>query len=100
MLTPITLAAILRSVFLSSLVIYETLGRGYRRYQEKYLVQSVGDLSNMFIFLDPGTVLVLNICSMGLLAVLGGFMLGPGVAVLGAALGFFAPMIIVRRYRK
>lgn len=100
MLTSVTMVLIIGSVFFFSLVIYESLGRGFRRYQEKYLVQSVGDLSNMFIFLDPGTVLVLNICTMGLLTVIGGFALGPGVAVLGAIFGFFAPMILVRRYRK
>jgi tight adherence protein B len=100
MLTSITMVLIIGSVFFFALVIYETLGKGFRRYQEKYLVQSVGDLSNMFIFLDPGTVLVLNICTMGLLTVLGGFMLGPGVAVIGAVVGFFAPMLVVRRYRK
>lgn len=100
MLTSVTMVLIIGSVFFFSLVIYETLGRAYRRYQEKYLVQSVGDLSNMFIFLDPQTVLVLNICTMGLLAVLGGFMLGPGVGVLGALFGFFLPMLAVRRYKK
>ena len=100
MLTSATLILIALAVFFFALVIYDTLMKALRRYEEKYVVQSVGDLSNMFLFVDARTVFVLNLCLMGLFALAGALVFGLGAGLIGALIGFFLPMILVRYYRK
>ncbi|MHB1845221.1 MAG: type II secretion system F family protein [Deltaproteobacteria bacterium] len=100
MLASVVLILITGSVFFFALVIYDTLMKAMQRYEEKYVVQSVGDLSNMFLFVDARTIFVLNFCVMGLLALAGGLTGGVGAGLLGGLVGFFVPMILVRVYRK
>ncbi len=100
MLTAVTLLLLFGSVFLFSLIIYDNLMKALRRYEEKYVVQSVGDLSNMFLFVDQRTVFVLNFCLMGLLAVGGALLAGVGAGLVLGLVGFFLPLLLVRYYRK
>ena len=99
MLASVVLILITGSVFFS-LVIYDTLMKALRRYEEKYVVSSVGDLSNMFLFVDARTVFVLNLCVMGLFALGGALIGGIGAGLLGGLVGFFLPLIAVRAFRK
>ncbi len=100
MLTAVTLLLLFGSVFLFSLIIYDNLMKALRRYEEKYVVQSVGDLSNMFLFVDQRTVFVLNFCVVGLLAVGGALLAGVGAGLVLGLVGFFLPLLLVRYYRK
>jgi tight adherence protein B len=60
----------------------------------------MNDLSDMFLFIDPRQMLVLNVASM---IVLGGFsylLINPLVAIGMFIFGFFLPMMMVKHYRK
>ena len=60
----------------------------------------MNDLSDMFLFIDPRQMLVLNIASMCLLGHLQLHHLQPLVCVGLTIFGFFLPMILVKYYRK
>ena len=53
MLAGITLLLVTGSVFFFSLVIFGVLSKAYEQYQECYVVKSMNDLSDMFLFIDP-----------------------------------------------
>ena len=86
-------------VFLSFVVIGVLL-KAYGQYQERYIVKSMNDLSEMFLFIDPRQMLALNVSSMFFLGLLGWFFLGPVVAGALTMFGFFVPALVVRYYRK
>jgi tight adherence protein B len=91
---------VMGSVFFFSLVIFGILQNAYEQYQERYVVKSMNDLSDMFLFIEPRQMLVLNVASMCLLGILGYVLANPVVGVLALAFGFFLPMILMRYYRK
>ncbi len=95
-----TLLLLFGSVFGMTLIVFDTMTKALRKYEEKYVVQSVGDLSNMFLFVDSRTVFVLNLCLMGVFAVGGALAPGVGAGLLGGLVGFFLPMLLVNFYRK
>ncbi|HUB09185.1 MAG TPA: type II secretion system F family protein [Myxococcales bacterium] len=95
-----TLLLLFGSVFGMTLIVFDTMTKALRKYEEKYVVQSVGDLSNMFLFVDSRTVFVLNLCLMGVFAVGGALVAGVGAALMGGLVGFFLPLLLVRFYRK
>jgi tight adherence protein B len=87
-------------VFFISLVIFGVLSNAYEQYQERYIVKSMNDLSDMFLFIDPRQMLVLNVASMMLLGVFAYLVINPLVAVGATIFGFFLPIIMVNHYRK
>jgi tight adherence protein B len=97
-----TIAAVLvgGGVFFLARVVAGLLHGACERYQARYLTTSLRELSDMFLFLEPRQLVVLNVAAMLSLAVLGCWL---GGALLGAgagALGFFAPALGVRVYRR
>jgi tight adherence protein B len=100
MLAGIVLLLVTGSVFFFSLVIFTVLAKAYEQYQERYVVKSMNDLSDMFLFIDARQMLVLNIASMCLLGILSYIILNPILCVGATILGFFAPMLLVKYYRK
>jgi tight adherence protein B len=96
----LTLLCLAGAVFVLTLIVFNSMTKALRKYEEKYVVQSVGDLSNMFLFVDTRTVFVLNLCLMGLFAVGGSLMAGVGAGLIGGLVGFFLPMVTVSFYRK
>jgi tight adherence protein B len=88
------------AVFFFALVIFGVLAKAYEQYQERYIVKSMNDLSDMFLFIDPRQMLVLNIASMFLLGLFAYFVINPLVAVGATIFGFFLPMLMVKHYRK
>ena len=101
MLAGIVLLLVTGSVFFFSLVIFGVLSKAYEQYQERYVVKSMNDLSDMFLFIDPRQMLVLNIAS----HVPAGHprlrRLQPaGRASALTIFGFFLPMMLVKHYRK
>ncbi len=100
MLAGIVLLLVTGSVFFFSLVIITVLAKAYEQYQERYVVKSMNDLSDMFLFIDARQMLVLNIASMCLMCILCYVMFNPIMTVGGTILGFFLPMMLVKYYRK
>ena len=78
----LTLLCLAGAVFVLTLIVFNSMTKALRKYEEKYVVQSVGDLSNMFLFVDQRTVFVLNLCLMGLFALGGSLLAGVGLATL------------------
>lgn len=87
------------SVFFFALVIFGVLAKAYEQYEEKYVVKSSNDLGDMFLFIDPRQMLVLNIASMCLLGVLAVVLINPLMGVVFTIGGFFLPMMLVKHYR-
>jgi tight adherence protein B len=100
MLAGIVLLLVTGSVFFFSLVIFGVLSKAYEQYQERYVAKSMNDLSDMFLFIDPRQMLVLNVACMCLMGILSYVLLNPLVAVAATIFGFFLPMILVKYYRK
>lgn len=100
MLPGIVFLLVTTSVFFFVLVIAGVLSKAYEQYQERYVVRSMSVLSDMFLFIDPRQMLVLNVASMCLLGMLAYVMLNPLVAVAALIFGFYLPMLLVRYYRK
>lgn len=88
------------SVFFFTLLISGILSRAFEQYQERYVVKSMHDLSDMFLFIEPKQMLVLNVSAMCLLAILGAIVIHPFMGVGTGIFGFFLPMILIRYYRK
>lgn len=100
MLPGIVLLLVTGSVFFFSLVIFTVLAKAYEQYQERYVAKSMNDLSDMFLFIDPRQMLVLNIASMCLLGILSYIIFNPILCVGMTIFGFFLPMLMVKYYRK
>src|SRR5688572_4863511 len=100
MLAGIVFLLVTGSVFFFSLVIFSVLTKAYEQYQERYVVKSMNDLSDMFLFIDPRQMLVLNVASMCLLGIISWIILNPLVCVAMTIFGFFVPMLLVKHYRK
>ncbi len=100
MLAGIVLLLVTGSVFFFSLVIFSVLSKAYEQYQERYVAKSMNDLSDMFLFIDPRQMLILNIACMCLLGILTYILFNPIMAVAATVFGFFLPMLMVKHYRK
>ncbi|MBX7098611.1 MAG: type II secretion system F family protein [Myxococcaceae bacterium] len=99
MLGTIVLLLVTGSVFFLSLAIFGVLSKAYEQYQERYIVKSMNDLSDMFLFIDPRQMLILNFASMFLIGMMSYLLINPLVAIGGLIFGFFLPMLLVRYYR-
>lgn len=95
----IVLLLVTGAVFFLSLVIYSILLRAFEQYQERYVVKSMSDLSDMFLFLTPGQLVILNLACMMLLGGLAGLFLNELLGVMVGLFGFFLPIILVKHYR-
>jgi len=99
MLSAMTFLLVTGSVFFLTLVIMGILSRAFERYKERYVVKSMSDLSDMFLFVDPGQILVLNIAVMVLLAAGGWFIGGGFLMALFGGFGFILPSAGIKYYR-
>jgi tight adherence protein B len=87
------------AVFYFTLIIFRVLSQAFEQYQERYVVKSMNDMSDMFLFIDPRQMLVLNIASMFLLGIMGYVFFNPIMALAMFVFGFFLPMLTVKFYR-
>jgi tight adherence protein B len=99
-LPALTLLLTTGAVFFFSLVVFSVFQKALDQYQERYVVRSMNDLSDMFLFIDAKALLVLNVCVMALSVTVGLLFFGPIVTFLLGVFGFLAPMLAVRHYRK
>jgi len=88
------------AVFLLALLAFAVLRRAFEQYRARYVARSLRDLSDMFLFVEPRQLVLLNVAAMALLAALGLWAGGALLCALAAALGFFAPALGVRLYRR
>jgi tight adherence protein B len=91
---------IVASLFLLFLVIYGVFVRAYEQYQERYIVRSLDDLGNMFLFIDPRQLLAMNVATMILSGLLAYVIFNPLLAIFATITGFFLPMIMIKQLRK
>ncbi|HUU02612.1 MAG TPA: type II secretion system F family protein [Myxococcota bacterium] len=95
----LTMLVVLGAVFMFSILALSVLSRAFERYQERYVVKSVGDLSNMFLFIDGRQLLILNICLTALFVLLGLFFFGVFFTIILGVIGFFVPTLLVRWFK-
>jgi tight adherence protein B len=95
-------AALLTSAGVTFLVVLllELLRRAFEEYQARYVTISLRAFSDMFLFLDPRQLVVMNAVALLALAAGGCWIGGPVVGTLAGTVGFFAPAIAVRLYRR
>jgi len=88
------------SVFFLSLVVYDIMRSGMLQYQEKYLNPKIEDLSDMFLFIDPKQMMLLNLSIMVFGFIIGILFFGYVVTGILTILGFFTPTLIVKYYSR
>jgi tight adherence protein B len=99
MLPAITFLLTAASVFFFALLVLGVLQRAFEQYKERYVTKSMNDLSDMFLFVDPGQIILLDIAAFVVLAGLGFIVGGWFLCAILGTLGFFTPMGLVRYYR-
>jgi tight adherence protein B len=100
MLAALTFLLVTGSVFFLTLVVFGILSRALDRYRERYVVRHLTDLSDMFLFVDPGQVFILNIVVTMVFAALGYLFGGIMAMALMSFTGFFMPGTLIRFYRQ
>jgi tight adherence protein B len=76
------------------------LRKGFEEYQRRYLAPSLEALGAMFLFLDPGQLIRINLAAVVTLGAAGFAIGGPPCAAAAAVGGFFAPALAVRLCRR
>ena len=87
------------SIFFLAFLALDVLHKAFEQYKLRYVTKSMNDLSDMFLFIEPGQILLLNVAALLACAVVGFFLGGAFFGGLAAVAGFFAPTIAVRFYR-
>ncbi|HET7786079.1 MAG TPA: type II secretion system F family protein [Myxococcales bacterium] len=88
------------AVFFIAFVALDVLRKAFEQYQRRYVARSLSDLGDMFLFVEPRQILLLNLAALAAFAAAGwwaGGILSGGLAAVG---GFFAPAVAVRLYRR
>src|SRR5205085_7329506 len=87
------------AVFFLAFLALDVLHKAFEQYKLRYVTKSMNDLSDMFLFIEPGQILLLNLAALTLFAAFGYWLGGPFLAGLLALAGFFAPVAAVGFYR-
>ncbi len=87
------------SIFFLAFLALDVLHKAFEQYQLRYVTKSMNDLSDMFLFIEPGQIILLNLSALIVFAAIGYWLGGPFIASILAAAGFFAPAAAVRFYR-
>lgn len=100
LLPSVVLILVTGAVFFLCLVIFSVFATAYEQYQERYVAKSMNDVGDMFLFIDPRQMLMLNVASMLLLGMMSTILVNLLMGVILAILGFFLPMMLVKHYRQ
>src|SRR5256885_6741326 len=87
------------AVFFLAFLALDVLHKAFEQYKLRYVTKSMNDLSDMFLFIEPGQIVLLNVAALVLFAAIGWWLGGAFFASLAAVAGFFAPAAAVRFYR-
>lgn len=88
------------AIFFLAFLALDVLHRAFEQYKLRYVTKSMNDLSDMFLFIEPGQILLLNVAALVLFAAVGYWLGGAFFAGAAAVGGFFAPAGAVRFYRQ
>jgi tight adherence protein B len=88
------------SVFFLAFLALQVLRKAFQQYQVRYVTRSMDDLSDMFLFIEPRQILLLNLAALLLCACTGLCLGGAFFAAIASVAGFFAPALAVRFYRQ
>jgi tight adherence protein B len=100
MLASLTFLLVTGAVFFLALVVFGILSRAVDRYRERYVVRQLTDLSDMFLFVEPAQVFILNVVVTIVLSVFGLAVSGLMLGLLLAVVGIFLPGALIRFYRQ
>src|SRR5437763_11618064 len=87
------------AVFFVAFLALDVLHKAFEQYKLRYVTRSMNDLSDMFLFIEPGQILLLNVAALVLFAAVGYWLGGAFFGSMAAVAGFFAPTFAVRFYR-
>ena len=87
------------AIFFLAFLALEVLQKAFEQYKLRYVTKSMNDLSDMFLFIEPGQIIVLNLAALLVFAGVGYWLGGAFFASIAAVAGFFAPAGAVRYYR-
>jgi len=87
------------SFFFFALLSLSVLAKAYRRYRERYVAGAIEDLGDMFLFVEPRQVIVLNLSAMAVLGIASYWLANPLIAALATSIGFFLPGILIQFHR-
>jgi tight adherence protein B len=85
---------------ITSLIGMSVLSAGVEEYERRYSVKGSRELGEMFLFVSPRQLLVLNICIVAVLLLLGLLVFNAIVAGLLSLVGVILPTYLIRYYRR
>ena len=88
------------AVFLLALIIMSVISRGIEQYEERFLTRSARDLGEMFYFIDPRQLLILDVACAVVFGLLGYAAANILVGVILAGFGGLAPFYGIRYLRQ
>ena len=88
------------TVIIATLITAQIINSAVQQYKEKYLIKSVGDLEDMFIFISPRQLQMLSILSTLIFFLSGLILVNLIFAFIISAVGWIVPVFIVKHYRK
>ena len=88
------------ATFFLAFLALDVLHQAFEQYQLRYVTRSMNDLSDMFLFIEPSRIILLNLAALILFAAVGFWLGGAFFATVAAVAGFFAPAGAVRFYRQ
>ena len=88
------------AIFFLAFLALDVLHKAFEQYQLRYVTKSMNDLSDMFLFIEPGQIILLNLAALVLFTAAGFWLGGAFFAAIAAVAGFFAPAGAVRFYRQ
>jgi tight adherence protein B len=88
------------AIFFLAFLALDVLHRAFEQYKLRYVTKSMNDLSDMFLFIEPSQIILLNIAALIVFAAIGYWLGGAFFASVAAVGGFFAPAGAVRFYRQ
>ena len=88
------------AVFLLVLVFFSVMRRALEQYEERYAVESARNLEDMFYFVTPRQLVVMNIAAAGIFFVIGMLITNIWLAIVFAIGGFFVPYAWIRHLKK
>jgi tight adherence protein B len=99
MLAALAFLLVACSLFVLAVAATSALQRAFQQYQARYVAPSMRQLADMFLFVEPRQLMLVNAAAMALLGAVGFLAAGTFGAALLAAAGFFAPSAAVRLHR-
>lgn len=86
-------------VLVASLIGFSVLSVGVEEYERRYATKGAQELGEMFLFVSPRQILILNICVVAILVLLGVLLFNVAVTVLLGLFGVIIPSYAIRMYR-